>query len=67
VNLHAFWYDVGTDVHLILPFFPRYQGHELELTPPSRDRHWIYAAWLVPAAVDRQTTYGPIVPLDGEE
>ncbi|AXA35996.1 hypothetical protein BRCON_1219 [Candidatus Sumerlaea chitinivorans] len=67
VNLHAFWYDVGTDVHLILPPLPRYRGQELELTPPSRDRRWIYGAWLVPASADRQTTYGPIVPLDGEE
>lgn len=67
VNLHAFWYDVDTDVHLILPPLPRYQGQELELTPPSRDRRWIYGAWLVPASADRQTTYGPIVPLDGED
>ena len=67
VNAYTFWFDANNDVYVIRPPYTECR-HLLkfdEKTPRS-DRIYIFGTAVVPSSDDRQTTIGPILPLEGE-
>lgn len=67
LDVTTFWYDAAADVFVVRPVLVGHRGPAVfDLAVPRPSRPYLFGIFAEPSRADRQTTYGEILPLEGE-